>query len=170
MKPAPFQYHDPRTVDEVVSLLGQLGEDAKILAGGQSLVPMLNLRLVRPSVLIDLNGAFHARDWRESSYAPLRKISRTVERDEFGHSEMGYHFLRAVCTERRGRALAQALAPKWYSAALDMFGTACDAEDALTAFARFGPYRAALTGAVHDLVRDAAQRNHGTRKKRRGLG
>jgi hypothetical protein len=39
--------------------------------------------------LIDLNGAFHARDWRESSYMPLRKISRTVERDEFGHSEMG---------------------------------------------------------------------------------
>jgi ring-1,2-phenylacetyl-CoA epoxidase subunit PaaA len=72
--------------------------------------------------LIDLNGAFHARDWRESSYAPLRKISRTVERDEFGHSEMGYHFLGAVCAERRGRALAQALLPKWYSAALDMFG------------------------------------------------
>jgi 1,2-phenylacetyl-CoA epoxidase catalytic subunit len=72
--------------------------------------------------LIDLNGAFHAHDWRESSYAPLRKISRTVERDEFGHSEMGYHFLRAVCADRRGRALAQALAPKWYSAALDMFG------------------------------------------------
>lgn len=72
--------------------------------------------------LIDLNGAFHARDWRESSYLPLRKISRTVERDEFGHSEMGYHFLSAICAERRGRALAQALLPKWYSAALDMFG------------------------------------------------
>jgi 1,2-phenylacetyl-CoA epoxidase catalytic subunit len=72
--------------------------------------------------LIDLNGAFHARDWRESSYAPLRKISRTVERDEFGHSEMGYHFLSAICAERRGRALAQELLPKWYSAALDMFG------------------------------------------------
>jgi len=72
--------------------------------------------------LIDLNGAFHARDWRESSYVPLRKISRTVERDEFGHSEMGYYFLSAICAERRGRALAQALLPKWYSAALDMFG------------------------------------------------
>lgn len=72
--------------------------------------------------LIDLNGAFHARDWRESSYVPLRKISRTVERDEFGHSEMGYHFLAALCAERRGRALVQALLPKWYSAALDMFG------------------------------------------------
>ena len=72
--------------------------------------------------LIDLNGAFHARDWRESSYVPLRKISRTVERDEFGHSEMGYHFLREICAEKRGLMLAQALLPKWYSAALDMFG------------------------------------------------
>lgn len=72
--------------------------------------------------LIDLNGAFHARDWRESSYIPLRKISRTVERDEFGHSEMGYYFLQEICSESRGRALAQCLLPKWYSAALDTFG------------------------------------------------
>lgn len=72
--------------------------------------------------LIDLNGAFHARDWRESSYMPLRKISRTVERDEFGHSEMGYHFLQEICADRKGRILAQQLLPKWYSAALDMFG------------------------------------------------
>ncbi|MGH7934259.1 MAG: Phenylacetic acid catabolic protein [Candidatus Binataceae bacterium] len=72
--------------------------------------------------LIDLNGAFHAHDWRESSYTPLRKISRVVERDEFGHSEMGYYFLRQVCAANRGRTLAQKLLPKWYSAALDMFG------------------------------------------------
>jgi ring-1,2-phenylacetyl-CoA epoxidase subunit PaaA len=72
--------------------------------------------------LIDLNGAFHARDWRESSYIPLRKISRTVERDEFGHSEMGYYFLGQICNERKGRHVVQALLPKWYTAALDMFG------------------------------------------------
>jgi 1,2-phenylacetyl-CoA epoxidase catalytic subunit len=72
--------------------------------------------------LIDLNGAFHARDWRDSSYIPLRKISRTVERDEFGHSEMGYYFLQELCSSTRGRALVQHLLPKWYSAALDMFG------------------------------------------------
>ena len=72
--------------------------------------------------LIDLNGAFHARDWRESSYLPLRKISRTIERDEFGHSEMGYYFLQEICSESKGRVLAQRLLPKWYSAALDMFG------------------------------------------------
>ncbi len=71
---------------------------------------------------IDLNGAFHARDWRDSSYIPLRKISRTVERDEFGHSEMGYYFLQELCGGGKGRVLVQHLLPKWYSAALDMFG------------------------------------------------
>jgi len=72
--------------------------------------------------LVDLNGAFHARDWRESSYVPLAKIAATVERDELGHSEMGYVFLREICAEPRGRQLAQALLAKWYPAALDMFG------------------------------------------------
>jgi 1,2-phenylacetyl-CoA epoxidase catalytic subunit len=72
--------------------------------------------------LVDLNGAFHARDWRESSYAPLAKMSATVERDEVGHSEMGYHFLQRICADSRGRALTQHLLGKWYPAALDMFG------------------------------------------------
>lgn len=70
----------------------------------------------------DLNGAFHARDWRESSYVPLSKMSATVERDELGHSEMGYHFLTQITSDRRGKALAQELLRKWYPAALDMFG------------------------------------------------
>jgi len=72
--------------------------------------------------LVDLNGAFHARDWRESSYVPLAKMAATVERDELGHSEMGYHFLQEIVSDRRGRALAQHLLAKWYPAALDMFG------------------------------------------------
>jgi len=71
---------------------------------------------------VDLNGAFHSRDWRESSYVPLRKMAATVERDELGHSEMGYYFLQEIVSDARGRALAQALLPKWYAAALDMFG------------------------------------------------
>src|SRR6267143_2298512 len=72
--------------------------------------------------LVDLNGAFHARDWRDSSYAPLAEMSNTVERDELGHSEMGYRFLREIVSEARGRALVQRLLAKWYPAALDMFG------------------------------------------------
>ncbi len=71
---------------------------------------------------VDLNGAFHARDWRESSYVPLAKMSATVERDELGHSEMGYYFLGEICQDRKGRVLAQRLLDKWYAAALDMFG------------------------------------------------
>jgi len=54
MKPAPFTYHDPTTVGELVSLLGSL-EEAKLLAGGQSLMPMLNFRLAQPDHLVDLN-------------------------------------------------------------------------------------------------------------------
>lgn len=56
MKPAPFAYHDPATVDDVVGLLGQYGDEAKPLAGGQSLVPLLALRLARFEHLIDLNS------------------------------------------------------------------------------------------------------------------
>jgi carbon-monoxide dehydrogenase medium subunit len=54
MKPPPFSYHDPRTVADAVGLLGKL-ENAKLLAGGQSLMPMLNMRYVLPDHVIDLN-------------------------------------------------------------------------------------------------------------------
>jgi aerobic carbon-monoxide dehydrogenase medium subunit len=54
MKPPPFSYHDPRTIGDAVALLGQL-ENAKLLAGGQSLMPMLNMRFVLPDHIIDLN-------------------------------------------------------------------------------------------------------------------
>lgn len=54
MKPAPFTYHRTRSVAETVALLAELGDGAKILAGGQSLVPMMNFRLARPSALVDI--------------------------------------------------------------------------------------------------------------------
>jgi carbon-monoxide dehydrogenase medium subunit len=56
VKPAPFAYHRPRTRDDVDSLLAELGEEAKLLAGGQSLIPILNMRLAAPAHLIDLNA------------------------------------------------------------------------------------------------------------------
>jgi len=56
MKPAPFEYYAPTTVEEALSHLAEYGYDAKVLAGGQSLVPMMNFRLVQPSVLVDLNN------------------------------------------------------------------------------------------------------------------
>jgi carbon-monoxide dehydrogenase medium subunit len=55
MKPPVFEYHDPATVEEALDLLSRYGDDAKILAGGQSLMPMLNFRLARPAHLIDIN-------------------------------------------------------------------------------------------------------------------
>ncbi len=56
MKPAKFQYYDPTTIEEVVDLLSQFGDQARPLAGGQSLVPLMNFRLLRPAHLVDLNG------------------------------------------------------------------------------------------------------------------
>jgi carbon-monoxide dehydrogenase medium subunit len=56
MKPAPFKYYAPRSVPEVLSLLAEHGYDAKVLAGGQSLVPMMNFRLVQPAVMVDINN------------------------------------------------------------------------------------------------------------------
>jgi len=55
VKPAPFAYSRPASLDEALASLREHGEEAKVLAGGQSLVPLLNMRLARPSVLVDLN-------------------------------------------------------------------------------------------------------------------
>ena len=55
MKPRPFDYLRPDTVEEVLALLAEYGDDARILAGGQSLLPMLNMRLIDPAVLIDIS-------------------------------------------------------------------------------------------------------------------
>jgi CO/xanthine dehydrogenase FAD-binding subunit len=55
MKPAPFEYHAPDSLDEALFILHNSAGDAKLLAGGQSLVPAMNFRVVQPSALIDLN-------------------------------------------------------------------------------------------------------------------
>jgi carbon-monoxide dehydrogenase medium subunit len=56
MKPAPFEYYAPVTREEALELLAEHGYEAKVLAGGQSLVPSMNFRLALPSILVDLNG------------------------------------------------------------------------------------------------------------------
>jgi carbon-monoxide dehydrogenase medium subunit len=56
LKPAPFRYFCPATIDEAIQLLTEHGYDAKLLAGGQSLIPAMNFRLAQPAVLIDLNN------------------------------------------------------------------------------------------------------------------
>ncbi len=56
MKPAPFEYIAPSSLEEALGALADYGYDAKLLAGGQSLIPVMNFRLAQPAVLIDLNG------------------------------------------------------------------------------------------------------------------
>src|SRR5678816_589377 len=55
MKPAPFEYHRPASLAETFDLLDRYGDDGRLLAGGQSLVPALNLRLAAPRAVIDIN-------------------------------------------------------------------------------------------------------------------
>jgi carbon-monoxide dehydrogenase medium subunit len=55
VKPAPFAHHAPHSVEEAVSVLAEVGHDGKILAGGQSLIPILNMRLASPAHLVDIN-------------------------------------------------------------------------------------------------------------------
>jgi len=55
MKPAPFEYVRPESLEEAVEVLAEGGDEAKVLAGGQSLVPALNMRVLRPSLLVDVN-------------------------------------------------------------------------------------------------------------------
>ncbi len=85
MKPAPFSYLAPSTVEEAITLLEEHGDEAKILAGGQSLVPMMNFRLVRPERVIDLNringlGTITERDGVLAVGAMTRQ--RTLERSD----------------------------------------------------------------------------------------
>ena len=80
MKPPPFVYDAPETLDEALALLAEHGDDAKILAGGQSLVPLLNFRLVRPARLIDLNRVA-GLDGMENGCIRAMTRSRTIERE-----------------------------------------------------------------------------------------
>jgi aerobic carbon-monoxide dehydrogenase medium subunit len=80
MKPAPFEYFAPETLPDALALLEEHGEDAKILAGGQSLVPMMNFRLVRPKVLVDINHVAGLSYIRESD-GHLRIGAMTRHRD-----------------------------------------------------------------------------------------
>ncbi len=65
MIPPRFEYHAPRSVDEAIALLSSLGGDAKLLAGGHSLLPMMKLRFAQPGSLIDLNRIDELRGIRE---------------------------------------------------------------------------------------------------------
>jgi carbon-monoxide dehydrogenase medium subunit len=65
MKPSRFEYHDPRHLEDALVLLEEHGDEAKVLAGGQSLMPMLSMRLAYPSLLVDINGLDELQGIRE---------------------------------------------------------------------------------------------------------
>lgn len=65
MFPNAFRYEAPTSVDEAIRLMTEYGYDGKVLAGGQSLLPMMKLRIAAPAVLIDINGVDDLRGWRE---------------------------------------------------------------------------------------------------------
>ncbi len=85
MKPAPFDYTAPDTLEEALAVLAEHGDDAKPLAGGQSLLPLLNFRLARPAMLVDLNRLTDLDYARPADNGSLRLGAmtrhRTLERD-----------------------------------------------------------------------------------------
>jgi carbon-monoxide dehydrogenase medium subunit len=85
MKPAPFEYYAPTTVEEALAHLAEHGYAAKVLAGGQSLIPMMNFRLAQPSVIVDLNSVSELFYIRPDEDGGLRLGAMTrqgeVERD-----------------------------------------------------------------------------------------
>ena len=85
MRPAPFRYFAPDSLEEALSLLCEYGEEAKLLAGGQSLLPLMAFRLVRPAVLIDLRNIEKLGNYRlEADRLTIGSMvtHRTIELDE----------------------------------------------------------------------------------------
>jgi len=84
MKLPPFEYRCPETVHETVELLAQYGDEAKVIAGGQSLLPMLAMRLARPAVLIDINRVDDLSGIRVNGEVAIGALTRhrTGERSE----------------------------------------------------------------------------------------
>ena len=88
MIPPEFEYHAPTTLNDAVALLSQLGDDAKVLAGGHSLLPMMKMRFAEPAHLIDLNKIEQLRGIREEG--GLIKIgAMTVENDILDSTLLG---------------------------------------------------------------------------------
>ena len=86
MKPAPFEYRRAISLDNALELLEEGGPDAKPLAGGQSLVPLLNMRFLRPSLLVDLNG-IEGLDRIESTDGAVR-VGALVRQGALGGSSL----------------------------------------------------------------------------------
>jgi carbon-monoxide dehydrogenase medium subunit len=102
VKPPPLRYERPDTVEEAVSLLSEHGDEAKILAGGQSLVPLLNMRLARPAVLVDINRVV-SLDYSARSNGTLRVGALVRQADK----RLGEAPLLAACLPHVGHVVTR---------------------------------------------------------------
>ena len=83
MIPAAFDYHAPATLGEATALLARLGEDAKVLSGGQSLIPLMKLRLANPRHVVDINGISGLSGIREANgFLRIGALTRESDLEE----------------------------------------------------------------------------------------
>jgi aerobic carbon-monoxide dehydrogenase medium subunit len=97
VKPAAFDYHRVDTADEAIERLAELGDEAKVLAGGQSLVPMMNFRLVRPPALVDVSRVAELRGLRrEDGVLRIGALTRHAEVEHAAADDLagGFEILR----------------------------------------------------------------------------
>ena len=113
MKPAPFDYVAPATLDDAIGALATAGDDAKILAGGQSLIPMLALRLARPAVLVDINRLRGLDGIREAS--GILEIGALVRQRALERWAAGRSPLFAEVLRRGRRTRRSAIAARWWA-------------------------------------------------------
>ena len=119
MKPAPFEYHRPASLAETFDLLDRYGDDGRLLAGGQSLVPALNMRLATPRAVIDINRlpdldairvtARRARDRRARAAGGASSARRSCASTRRSSPRR----CRTSATRRSGRAAPSAAASRW---------------------------------------------------------
>jgi 2-furoyl-CoA dehydrogenase FAD binding subunit len=104
VKPAPFAYERPSCVDEALALLAESGDEAKVLAGGQSLVPLLNMRMATPTLVVDINGLPELADVHDDGSAA--RVGALVRQNAFsGVSPLGDLVLPSIghyVTRNRG--------------------------------------------------------------------
>jgi carbon-monoxide dehydrogenase medium subunit len=98
MIPAAFDYHTPGSIGEATALLARLGEDAKVLSGGQSLIPLMKLRLATPRHLVDINGIQGLDGLREADgFLRIGALVREADLEESALVRTRYPLLHDTC-------------------------------------------------------------------------
>jgi len=98
MIPAAFEYHTPGSIGEATALLARLGEDAKVLSGGQSLIPLMKLRLASPRHVVDINGIQGLDGIREAEgFLRIGALTREADLEESELVRTRYPLLHDTC-------------------------------------------------------------------------